>query len=243
MIAPAAFAAGSNDAAVTTLTVSTGKPTVPSGRPVNFTAQLAPNKVGSKPVLKPTGTVSWTIVGSDSSTVACTASAAILPSGKAKCSVAPGLLLANASPYTVTATYSGDDNFATATGSTSETVTSGVSRMKITLDAKPTSGNPSVVTVVVRSGVGSVALTGLVGYANNSTSSTTKAYCSGIKSENFQHLVQNVATCDLPAGWIVVPAATPFDKRPRAQYFINVTYTGDGNFTPVFKTITGKISS
>ena len=45
----------------------------------------------------------------------------------------------------------------------------------------------------------------------------------------------NVATCQLPAGWITVPSATPDRRHPSTRWTITATFEGNGNFQSVFE--------
>lgn len=234
MIGAPAFAAGGT---ATTLSVTSNVPSVVTGHHVGFRATVAPSRVGA---MKLSGTVAWTITGHDGSTVACGITTGLTKGGTANCMVDPAQLLAAASPYTVTATYSGDANFASSTGSTTETVTPAVTRLKIVLSANPTSGASTVIQAIVHGGPGSAALAGNVTFAAVASSATkgVKPFCSVVgkppsPADNSQPLVDGIATCTLPAGWFMVPVASSSNKHPHSTWAIAATYDGNGSFDPV----------
>ncbi|WP_435603597.1 Ig-like domain repeat protein [Streptomyces sp. bgisy130] len=98
-------------AATTVTTVSSSPDPSVTGRPVTFTATVAPTPPGAG---VPTGTVTFTF---GDGTAAVTAS---LSGGVA--GVTHAYTTATGSPYTVTARYSGDANFSSSSGTDSQTV-------------------------------------------------------------------------------------------------------------------------
>jgi hypothetical protein len=238
-----AFAAGQDASTATTTSVTTTKPSIESGRPVVFHAVVAPNKSGKS---KATGTVSWSIVGQNGSSLSCAkSSSALSGGGKATCTVANGQFVSVASPYTVTATYSGDANFAGSAGSTTETVAVARTTIRIQVDSRPTSGSATTVTVTVSSGMGSPALTGDVTFAAFSSMSVkgVKANCTGPNTvppgNQVQPLVGGQATCTIPAGWMVVASPTGGDKHPKTRWAIFASYGADGSFSQISKEFKG----
>jgi Bacterial Ig-like domain (group 3) len=231
------FSAGADGTTTPTTTSVTGPSSLVAGHAAKFTATISPFETGSAPVTKATGTVAFTIVGSDSSTVACAGGNPLLSSkGKAVCKVAADTLFASAAPYSVTAVYSGDDNFGTSTGNLSQTVAQVGSRLKLTYLAAPTSGSSSTFTATVTGGAGSDP-TGFVQFAASSTpapSPTSLLRCSG---GNHQALSASsstppvmTATCVLAAKWFKVPASSKTDPKPVATWTVTATYAGDGNY-------------
>ncbi len=231
-----AFAAGvAQGATATTVTVTTGTATVLSGRGVTFHAAVTPSRVGKSKI---TGKVIWTITGSNGSVATCSkSSAAISPRGLAYCAVGTGQLVATASPYTVTAAYSGDSNFGQNSGSVHETVTIAPARIRLRI-THPSSGAPATVTATVISGTGTKAITGQVTFAVAAVPSKD-AYCSGLKTSDSQPLVANVATCSLPAGWITVPTATTSDPHPKARWTVTASFDATANFAGITRSISG----
>jgi len=214
----------------------TAPATVTTGHAVTFTASVSPFKTTSPPVVKAGGTVSFTITGSDASTVSCTGGNADLSlngKGKAVCKVSAGGLLASASPYTVSATYTGDANFGGNSGVLSQTVSSATTHVKLTYDAKPVSGAPTTFTATVTGG-GSLP-TGTVLFSVSSLgASSGKLKCN--PGGNSQPLAPSSdavpvaqATCALPANWFKVPAPTKTSPHPTSTWGVSATYSGDGN--------------
>jgi hypothetical protein len=229
------------DGAPTSTSVS-APATLVTGHAVNFTAVVAPTT--AIPGTKPTGTVTFTIVGSDSSSVACAGGVndpAINGKGKAVCKISSGTLGASASPYSVTAVYSGDSNFAGSTGTASQTVSEATTHIALTFSPKVTSGSATTVTATLSGGSG-VLPTGDVAFDITSPTDVAKTaplYCGGVKTKtaNFPVLSSNgapkpeaVATCSLDAGWFNVPASSTKDPHPVATWQIEVNYDGDHNY-------------
>jgi hypothetical protein len=239
-----AFAAGPDATIATSTVVTTTKPTVTSGRAAIFHAQVSPSKVGKTRI---TGTVTWTVTGTGGTTVPCTATA-LTVNGKALCRVELGQFLAANSTYTVTATYSGDANFESSSGSAVETVTTATTTLRLNVP-KPSSGSPTTITALVISGGGTSAITGSVTFSIVAGSSTkgVAALCAGpnpnARANNTVPLTGNSATCSLPAGWIVVPSPTNIDKRPATKWSVAAVYNGNASFFSVARVIKGIIRS
>jgi large repetitive protein len=230
----------SADGQTATTTTVKAPAKVTTGHAVTFIAAISPPKTGTGPVVKATGSVTFTIVGSDSSTVSCTGgnSPTLNGKGDAVCKVASASLLASASPYTVTAAYGGDDNFASSTGTLTQTISAATSHLKLTYDAKPTSGSATTFTATVTGGNGSLP-TGSVQFAVSSTPAPGNASllkCTGGNSEALSNNAATppamTATCALNAKWFKVPAATKSDTHPVATWTVTASYKGDANFGP-----------
>jgi hypothetical protein len=242
-----AFAAQSNDAQATTITVTSSKmsPKVAStGSAVTFRAQVTPNLIAPKTHI--TGTVAWTITGSDGSTVACNQVSRFANSGKSTCIVKGNQLLASASPYTATAAYSGDANFAPISGSFSQPVVAKTTSLRIHWGMPPTSDAPGSVTVAVTGGTATKLLGGTVYFSVTGTGSTSLVSCSNgtpvphagatrsfVLGSNGD--ASNQATCTLPAGWLVLQGTAPGRHHPKAFWTVTVTYLGNPNFSQVIQ--------
>jgi hypothetical protein len=234
-----AFAAQSQDLQATTVTITSTKPTALTGAELNFRAAITPNLIAPRTHI--TGTVTWTITGSDASTVPCqkTSTPTVKNSGVVSCRVNKALLQAAASPYTVDASYSGDSNFAPGSGTLTQTVGIKQPNMIIRLPVGPSNGGPSTVTATVSAGVGSPLLTGSVIFsiASNVVTACTngsavphsaaKSVALGSDGSN-----ANVATCQLPAGWITVPASSNSDKHPKTRWTITATWCAPRDLNP-----------
>jgi hypothetical protein len=223
------FSASADGATVTTTTV-TGLNTVTTGHGVTLTAAVTPPKTSGPPVVKATGAVTFTITGNDASSVPCTNTPAVNGKGKATCVVAPGSLLAAASPYSVSAVYAGDANFGSSTGTFSVSVTPATAHVRLTVDSKPASDSPSTFTATVTGG-GGTAPTGTVTFTVASNGKGAKVLCNpGGKK---QTLAPNdatppvaTATCALAAGWMKVAGKS----GSSTSWTVVATYGGDGNF-------------
>jgi hypothetical protein len=131
----------------TTITISSASNPTVTGQPASFSATLAP---ASPAAGLPTGSVAFSVAGTDSSTVGCDGGDTIsLSGGVATCPLSAGLLAAG-SPFVVTATYSGDPNFAASTTSTTQTVKRATATIGVTSSvAAPVSGQPISFTASV----------------------------------------------------------------------------------------------
>jgi hypothetical protein len=234
-----AFAAGTTP---TTLTVTSNKTTLTSGKSVAFTALVAPAKSGSTKI---TGAITWTVTGNDGSVVPCTTVTPLTPSGKSLCKIATGNLLAGSGPYTAAASYPGDATFGPSSGSGSVSVTSGTTRVKLALSATPTGGAAITVTATVAAGPGTPLVQGNVVFTISSQyhAPGVTARCSGTLTpaslNNVKPLSAQVATCDLPAGWMVLPKASSSNPKPSDGWSVSGVYNGNGSFTTSFATKKG----
>jgi hypothetical protein len=195
--------------------------------------------------------VTFTITGADSSSVDCTGGDVVdlTTKGKAVCKVPPGSLLASASPYSVTAVYSGDSTFATSTSSTlSQPVTAVPTHITITYDAKPTSDSETTFTATVTGGSGSLP-TGTVTFeaiATNGNNKKTRCNPGGDSqplspSSDATPVAQ--ATCTLAAGWLKVANANKSNPKPTTTWALRATYLGDANHSSSSATKRGSVKS
>jgi hypothetical protein len=178
---------------------------------------------------KATGTVTFAVTGSHGVAAGCQGSDVrpLSPSETATCRVPPAELQAVDSPYSVTATYSGDATFATSTSTAlSETVTTARTHMALKFAAKPASDTASVFTASVVDGADTPLVSGSVLFAVSSTKhrGPKAPRCAG---GNLQPLTGDVATCTLPVGWFVVPKATKADAHPRGSWDVTAVYDPD----------------
>jgi hypothetical protein len=237
-------------ASATGTTITLTQPTVSTGHAATFTATLSPFKTPAPGATRATGPITFTITGSDSSTVSCTSPnpAALNKKGKAVCTVGAGSLLASASPYTVTASYGGDPpNFPAASDTVSETV--GRASTKITLSdggTPPASGSGSVFTATVTGGSGSLP-TGTVTFGVLATDGklhkdNCKPDAQPVSASSSTPPVAQ-ATCTLSVGWLKVAKATKNDSNPTTTWEVTARYGGDSTFGPNSTTMRGKASS
>jgi hypothetical protein len=230
------FSASASDAAATTTTV-TGSAQATNGHSVKFTANISPFKTTAAPVTRASGLVTFTITGSDSSTVSCsgTNSPALRPTGAAFCKVAPGVLNASASPYTVTASYAGNANFAPSTGTLSQPIGLAPTTVKVTVDSAPTTQKASAFTATV-SGSAAAPPTGSVTFFVTADKPHGPQKCQGVGGDT-QPLTatsstppQMAATCTLSAKWLKLKKATKAEPNPENQWTVVATYSGDKSY-------------
>jgi hypothetical protein len=211
-------------AAVSKTTTTTVTFSVPAetGAPITFTATVVHN------LLTPTGTVTFSITGADSSTATCDGGNDTIPlapattGSSAQCSISAGLF-AHASPYSVTATYSGDPTFAGSTGMLSKIIHLGPTNTVVTPSSNPThTGQPvSFMAAVAPVSPSTGSPTGTVTFAITGTDGSTPS-CD---TSNTQPLSGGVATCSLSSG--LLASGNPFTVAAK--------YSGD----PDFATSTG----
>ncbi|MEI5133744.1 Ig-like domain repeat protein [Streptomyces libani] len=127
------------EAAPTTTTVTHGPDPSLAGQPVTFVARVAPTPPGAG---APTGTVTFDF-GDNTPP-------ATVPMAGGSATVAHTFESAAALPYTVTATYSGDDNFTPSTGTESQTVQQAATATTVDLAPNPSvAGQPVTATATV----------------------------------------------------------------------------------------------
>jgi hypothetical protein len=182
----------------------------------------------------PTGTVTFTIQGSDDTIVNCkTSNVVTMKHAKAICHVPVEQLVHVASPYTVTAAYSGDENFLASTGTTTVTVGEAATHTKLKVNAKPTSGTSNTFTAIVKGGPGGSLESGHILFSVSDTPGQPKSLrtCAGGDLQPIA-VTGNVgtATCSLAAGWFIVPSATHMTPHPHGAWNVTASYGGDNNF-------------
>ncbi len=231
------FSASADGLTATTTTV-TAPLTVTTGHAVTFVAAVTPFKTPA-PVTKAGGTISFTVTGSDASVITCSGGNSALPlngQGKAVCQVAPGTLLKVASPYTVSATYSGDGTlFAGSSGNFSEAVVSAKTHIKLSFDTKPASGSATTFTATVTGGPGSLPSGSVLFSVTSLSGKLAKAHCnpggaSQILSPSSGTPPVSQAVCSLAADWFKVPAPTKTNPHPVGSWTVSASYSGDANF-------------
>jgi hypothetical protein len=102
--------------ATTAVGLVSSKPTSKPANDVTFTATVSPAPSG--------GSVNWSITYGASGTQACTSTTNLTAAGVATCTVNGGTLTVARSPYTVTATYSGNSDYKTSTNTLQQQVIS-----------------------------------------------------------------------------------------------------------------------
>jgi hypothetical protein len=175
-----------------------------TGQPVSFTATVAPVSPATG---TPTGSVTFSINGTGGGSVACDTTGDTVPltGNTATCSVAAGFQ-AQFNPYTVSASYSGDSDFMTSSGSFSQTVAKASATLSVTGSVSGTlyTGQAVSYTATV-TGVtppGSGSPTGNIVFSVVGSGGGTVANCQG---GNTQPLSGSTATCNIPGGLLAKP--------------------------------------
>jgi hypothetical protein len=228
---------------VARVTAVTSDDSTVGGRVLRFRA-LHQRRSATPNASLPTGTVTFTITGSDDSTVNCKVSNVVTISkhGKAVCHVPVETLLAAASPYSINVSYSGDDNFAGSIGTATEDVGLAKTHVTIKKDSKPVSGSGNTFTAVIHGGPGGSDLGGTVVFSVSDTPSQAKALrtCAGGDTQPVA-VTGNIgtATCVLAPGWFIVPNPTHMTPHPHGAWNVTASYSGDGNFIQATGTKSG----
>lgn len=194
-----------------------------TGQPVTFTAT-----VGDKAGVTPTGSVTFTITGTDGSAPGCDGGSdtiGVNPTGtgttvSAACSISGGLV-AGASPYTVTAQYSGDSADDPSSGTLSKTIDPGTTTTNLvsSVTSTPVTGQEVAFTASVAALAPSVGTpTGSVTFTITGSDGSTPT-CDG-GTDVLPLGAGDSVTCSLPEG--LLAAGSPFK--------VVAAYGGDGNF-------------
>jgi hypothetical protein len=244
----------------TTVNVTTHPASTVTGRPLTITAQVFPVTGDADTVRAatgnasvPTGTISFTITGSNASSLNCKTTvanvdnqAAISRTGKAICKIGVEELQAIASPYNISANYSGDSNFSGSTGGYSLTVNKSPTHTRLRFDVRPTSGSGNTFTAHIKAGHGGSLLAGNVLFSVSDTPAQSKSLrtCAGGDLQPIT-VTGNVATatCVLQPGWFIVPSPTHRTPHPHGAWNVSATYSGNGNFLVSVGTRSGHSNS
>ncbi|HXQ43264.1 MAG TPA: hypothetical protein VN816_01405 [Acidimicrobiales bacterium] len=225
-----------------TATALTATPThTATGNPITISAQVSVPVTQNADI--PTGTVLFTITGHNHSTVSCSKgnSKAISGSGLAQCKVAAGLLQGAASPYTIEGAYSGDSNFASSSGTTTETVTAAKTKMKLTVKpaVKNDSANTFTATLTAKKATKLLAGQQVVfSVSDVPPTKNAKRICAGGDSVTVI-VKKKVATakCLLAAGWFTLPKHTP-----EATWDVTASLGTSANFVGKTETLNGMLN-
>jgi hypothetical protein len=209
---------------------------------VNLTATVAAVTADAS---TPTGTVAFTITGSNASVLTCKKgnTPTLSHAGTASCKILAGQLQAADSPYSITAVYSGDSNFTGSTGNLSLTVGKAKTKTKVKfVRPKPKSGNGETFIAKVTAGKNGSLLSGNVVFAVASTPATAPhaRLCAGGDSQPLA-VSGNVGTakCVLSPGWFVVPGKTKSNPHPHGSWNVSASYTGNANLNSSVGTKSG----
>jgi hypothetical protein len=213
-------------AQATTVTIASGANPATPGRSVTLTATVR----GPAGAATPTGAVNFTITGSDGSTAVCApAGPAPVKAGVATCALAPGALRAAAAPYTVTAGYVGDGNFAPSSATLTEAVAGAPTTTTAAVVAlAPRVGQPvAVLAAVTPNRIAPALLTGSV------TVTVTDATGHPV------YTTRSGLLPILPLAVITVPGNA---LATAGTYTVTVSYTGDEYYFPSTTSHTIKVS-
>ena len=217
--------------ATTTVTASVNPPSgTGSGKPINFIATVAPV---SPSVGTPTGDVVFALTGTGGGQAVCANGSTGIRLTRlhtAKCEIPSGVLVAVDSPWTITATYSGDDNFATSSGTYSQSVHPTTTQTHISSSPSPPAVSEALeITASVTVPKFAVVPTGDLtfffatpppsGSLPGTPPTPLSITCNGGTNTVGLTAGTNYATCTLPAG--VEPHGM--------KYLMMATYSGDAN--------------
>ncbi len=216
-------AAATTKSTTTTVTATTAP--VVTGESITFTATV------TRLNQTPTGTVTFDITGADSSTPVCGGGDTIAlgpasPGSSAQCTIGAGLF-ADASPYSVSAVYSGDANYTASTGTLSEAIYKGRTTTSLTSASNPTvTGQPVTFTAVVAPNSPSTGMpTGMVTFSITGTGGASIA-CDAGDTQPLDS--SDMAQCSVGAGLLAA----------NSTYAVTASYSGDTNYAKSTGTLT-----
>lgn len=197
-----------NSSATTTHLASSGSPSSVN-QPVTFTATVTSNTAGAT---TPTGVVTFSYsLNGGASVLLCSNVSVVEPGGTSTC-LAP---LPTAGNYSITAVYSGDQNFTTSTVSAPQVVGASATTTKVTSSPSPSTPNQAVTftATITPTFAGATALTGTVAFSYSLNGGASVSMCASAA------VTAGVATCTVP-----LPSS--------GSYAITALYTsGNTNFT------------
>jgi Big-like domain-containing protein len=212
-----------------TTVTSTTAPSV-TGQAVSFTAQVAPTSPSTG---VPTGSVVFSITGQSGASFTCDDvggdTQTLSGSDLAQCDIPTGDFLVTGSPYTVSAAYSGDSNYAASSGSTTQNVYKATATIAVASSSSTlVNGQPVTFTATV-TGItppGSGTPTGSVVFSvvGNNAPPTT-ATCEGGDTVSLGGT--SSAACTFPKGLSSVPLS----------YNVSATLQDDNFKTPAAGTL------
>jgi hypothetical protein len=226
-----ALLAAPASAATNTSTAVTESSGAVTGAPVTFTATVTHLSA------VPTGTVVFTVTGTDLTPFTCDGgnSATLSPNGSgpgsvATCSFAGGLQASDSS-YAVTAVYSGDGTFNGSTGSLSANINRGATSTALISSSNPTVTGQSVTytATVAPTSPSTGSPTGSVTFAINGTGGGSVA-CD-ITGDTVP-LSGGSASCTISAGL----------SAKFSPYAVSASYSGDTNYKPSAGNVTQTVS-
>ncbi len=221
-------AAATTKSTTTTVTATTAP--VFTGESITFTATV------TRLNQTPTGSVTFDITGTDSSTPLCDGGNNTIgltpasPGSSAQCTISAGLF-ADASPYSVSAVYSGDPNYTTSTGTLSEVIYKGRTATSVTLTSSSNpivTGQPVTFTAVVAPNSPSTGMpTGMVTFSiTGSGPGGGPIMCDAGDMQTLDS--SDMATCSVGVGLLAA----------NSTYAVTASYGGDANYAKSTGTLT-----
>ena len=195
----------------TTTTVSAQPASPTSGQQVVLTASVAPAPDG--------GTVAWNITYGSGNSLTCN-STTTLSGGSATCTVSAGILQAANSPYTVTATYSGDPLYATSTGTLRLSVGQGSSTTTATAVVTSSGSSEGATDMATVAGASGIPPTGTVTFY---ICANTTSGCSS----STQGAMQVGTATSLSSGQA---SSASYPVTSGSSYCFAAYYGGDSNY-------------
>jgi hypothetical protein len=221
------------DATVTTVTSSSNPAAYASTLTVQAKVTAAAPGSGT-----PTGAVAFTVVVNGKSRAlqcsgASASGTAVLSSGVAQCTVSTKSFAAPGDTYAITASYSGDANYAAGAGNLQQQVARIPSALGLTATPKSAvQGQAVLVTVSVGAGAGA-ALPGLPPLAGAVSVVVTSA--SGAKLATLCVLLPGIGgICVIPAGELTAA---------QGPYTVTANYAGDATYAPAVATTAISVTS
>jgi hypothetical protein len=209
-----------------TVTISAGSNPVVTSAGVTFTATLGAGSPGSG--TPSSGTVTWTVTSAGGSAVACKKAGPVNVSstGTSTCKVPTNELSTAGEPYSVTAAFSGNGDYASSTGTYYEAVTTTASQVKLKVAAPASSGSPGSFTAVV-TGVPNTSVPASSDVPTGTVTFTiTDASGNAVSCDGGNNTVtlggSGRATCSVSSS--LVSSGSP--------YSVTATYNGDDTFSP-----------
>ena len=179
--------------------------------------------------LRPGGTVTFTVTGKSGDQLSCTAgNAAQVVGTSAYCLLPAGVLKTSDAPYSVSASYSGDGNYAGSSASASLAIAPRTTRLTVRSSANPVAPAAQVTfsATLVPANRDPAPVTGTVTFSIGGGTVT----CGG---GNVAALVDDVATCSVPAGALAA----------RSSYAVTATYSGSGDYLASSAALTERTSN
>ena len=242
LIAPAV--AGADALAATSVAVASPNSGPTTGHRLRFTAQVTSEAAGNLH-----GTMTWSITDRFGTSYTCERVSPVNSIGKASCEFGPGQLNGASAPYAVTASYQGNTMFSASTSPVfQQGVTPANTQMRIAVSGVA-DGAPATITATLHAPNAVNLLNGQVTFSVTSTHFTTRATCTNITTSTNPNrnlsvpVTGTTVTCDLPAGWLVLPSAGSA-KHPVVAWSVTASYSDSSagaSFGTISRVLNGRL--